>query len=173
MIAERFRGLDDIVNMSYAFIQSIPLKDEAKRVQRPVKVWEVATAYALLQLRESPALDDISNLADYPFPTLENDDLHQFLIDLEDGIYNQSGPLADFAKVRVSSSCLNASDESSFAQVLICMREYFAGNVPVDSSFCLGGAKGVTGKDRQSGSVFTYVGGADQGPKPKAKKSDE
>ena len=172
-VCSRWHGLDEIVNMAYAYVTMLPMKDEAKKQLRPVKTWEVATAYALFCLRENQPLGKADELSEYPFPTIDVDPLQEFLTDLEDGTLNGKGPLADWCRVRVTSERLKDSDESSFAQIVLAMKAYFAGDLPVDPSFCQGGAKGVTGKDNQSGSKFSAFGGGDRGPIPKKVKSED
>jgi hypothetical protein len=173
LVCSQWRGLDEVVNMVYAFVVNIPMKDEAKRVKRPVKTWEVATAYALYLLRDCPQLQGVESLEEYAFPSVNLAELQNFLTDIESGV-DGSGPLADWCRVRVTSERLKDSDESSFAQVLLAMKAYFGGDLPVDPSFCLGGTKGVTGKDNQnSGAKFTHFGGGDRGPLPKKVKASE
>jgi len=157
-------GLDDVVNMVYAYIVSIPLKDEAKRPFRCVRVWELATAYALFSLRENDVLESVDGLGDYAFPTIDTDPLQEFLADLEEGTYNGKGPLADWVRIRLTPERQKDTDESSFAQVVLAMKAYFGGNLPVDPSFCQGGKDGATGSKNQTGTKFTSFGGADRGP---------
>jgi hypothetical protein len=169
-LTERFIGLDSVVNMAYAYVVNIPLRDEAKRAVRPVKVWEIATAYALWSLRNSPQLQGVESLPEYAFPEIDLDPLKEFLTDLEDGAVSAKGPLAEFCRVRVTHDRLKDSDESSFAQVVKAMNAYLAGDVPVDPSFC---SASVTGKKNESGAKFTSFGGADRGPVKKEKKATD
>jgi hypothetical protein len=169
-LAKKWVGFDHLCNMSYAFVEAIPLKDSAtKSYQRPVKTWEVTVAYACWLLRNSEQLQGVASLGEYSYPSIDLDPLKEFLIDLQSGAQQGNGPLADWCADRVKDTVRKHSDEMSFAQVLIAMREYFAGN-PVTSEI---NRATVTGKDKQSGSVFTFLGGGDRGPIKKEKKAKD
>lgn len=169
-IAEQWGGLDDIVNVAYAYVMNIPLKSgETKQKQRPVKVWEIATAYALWLLRDSTPLQSEEALPDYDFPVVDITPLQDFLTELEEGAMNYDGALADWCRDRVTPTAQKQSDESQFAQVLVAMREYFNGR-EVSPDFIKADR---SGKLKENGAKFTHMGGGDRGPIPKKVKSEE
>lgn len=173
-LADKWAGWDQVCNMVYAYVTGIsPNQPDNKKVKlRPAKVWEVGVAYSLWLLRESAPLESPEALDEYVFPTITVDhltELQEFLTDLEDGAVNSKGPLAAWSRERVQDYAQKHSDEQSFAQVLLAVKGYFTGQ-PVTGDVC---KASVTGKDKESGSVFSFIGGADRGPKPKEKKAKE
>jgi hypothetical protein len=167
-IALGWNGFDEVVNMAYAYVIGIPLKqpDNKTQTQRPCSVWEVATAYCLWLLRNSPKLESIEALSEYQWPEVDCGPLQEFLTDLTDGSMKAEGPLADWCRDRVTATRLKDKDESSFAQVLIAMRNYLDGK-PVDPAI---NKADSTGPSKESGAKFTFLGGADRGPIPKKVK---
>lgn len=170
-----WEGLDELVNMAYVYVTSIPMKageGAAKYRVRPVSTWEVSVAYACWSLRDSLALqfkkaEELSVLLpEYQFPKIDLAPLKEFLIELENGSLVGQGPLADWCRDRVSASSLKQSDESRFGQVLLAMKLYIAGE-PVTADL---NKASKTGKDKESATKFSFMGGGDRGPIVKAAK---
>jgi hypothetical protein len=167
-IALGWSGFDEVVNLCHAYINGIPMNqpDAKTKRQRPCSVSEVATAYCLWLLRESPKLESVSALSEYVWPVVDCDPLQEFLSDLVDGATQAKGPLADWCRDRVSTTRLKDKDESKFAQVLVALREYLAGK-PVGIEF---NKAENSGPSRETGAKFTFLGGGDRGPIPKKVK---
>lgn len=163
IMATHWGGLDELVNMAYAYIQSIPLKSgDTKKPLRPVKIWEVATAYALYLLKDSEPLPSIDSLVEYEFLYVDLDPLQEFLTDLEGGVQLNSGPLAAWCRDRAGR---RDKDEASFAQVLRAMCAYFNGDeVTTDINRAQYNSK-------ETGTSYFHLGGGDKGPAPKKQKA--
>ena len=173
-IMANYANFDEMSNLCYAYIVEIPMKStNDKKPLRPIKVWEAVTAYACFMLAKCPELASIDSLPEYPFPSFDDESKEQlqaFLSDVHKGALMGEGPLADWCKDRVTSDRLKDSDESSFAQVLIAMKRYFA-NEPVTVD--INRASLTTGRGMQTGAVFTHLGGGDRGPIPKKVKESK
>lgn len=174
VMADRWTGLDELVNMAYAYVNNIPQKSgDTKKQQRPVKVWEVAVAYALWSLRESEPLqftkvEDVEGaLAAYEFPEIDLEPFQAFLSDLNAGAQMNTGPLHEWCRDRVTDARLKDTDESSFAQVCRALKAHLQGEeVTTDIN-----KAAVTGRDKEKGNQYFFFGGGDRGPIVKPKKA--
>lgn len=168
-------NLDELVSMAYAYIASIPLKNDAtKKRQRPVNWVEVSTAIALHALRDhSPILMGLSkNEEGTPLDEVEPvvlpvDDYREFLHDILIGSINQEGPLAHWCVDRVGNHCVPGKT-ASFAQICMALNAWINGE-EVSPEF---NRTKASGESSQKEGKYYRFGGADKGPAPKKVKAE-